>query len=166
VKKQSAKRTVRDSSKASAALVARLGGRLTAASGAGLEKGDARVQGRFRIETKRPPTGHYRLTFQDWEKIRDAALRANEIPVFHLMLGHEEIIALREEDYIGLGGKETNIGNLGRAPCLGQEMDAHVWIGLLVVYRHAQLKLNKGTKTYTLRLMPAVDFIQLATESA
>jgi hypothetical protein len=85
--------------------VTELGGRLVPASGSGLEKGDGRVDGRFRIETKRPPTRQYRLTYKDWEKIRDAAVMSLEIPVFHLVLGDTEFIILRDADYVGLDGR-------------------------------------------------------------
>lgn len=100
--KKTAKQTVRASLRATKKFVSQLGGRPTAASGAGLEKADGRVPGRFRIETKCPPTGKYRFTFVEWEKLRNAAISANEIAVFHLKLAGAEVAILRLEDYRGL----------------------------------------------------------------
>lgn len=162
--KKSAKRTVRASLRATKKFVEKLGGRSTPASGAGLEKGDGRVPGRFRIETKCPPTGTYRITFEDWVKLRDAAVRANEIPVFHLKLGSQhEVVVLREEDYRGLGGTCKTEVHLGSQ--VGHSIDIHTWIGFRVIWRHVNLAVHRGTKVYELRCMPHTDFIELAEAS-
>ncbi len=138
-------------------------------SGSGLEKGDGRLAGRFRIETKRPPTGSYRLTGADWAKIRDAALRSNEVPVFHLKLGPHSIIILREEDYLGFGGAVhgAEVCDLGRAQS-GYTIDEPTWEGVRLVFQHARFPVlsggpeePQGVRTYTLRVMPESDFLVL-----
>lgn len=78
-----------------------LGGRKTFASGMGDEKGDGRVSQRFtrtaegirptvkyplRIENKFTSTPSYTLTGMDWFKLRDAAIRESEHPIFHITL--------------------------------------------------------------------------------
>ncbi len=79
-------------------LASALGGRRTFNSGAGDEKGDARVhqtyqvvdgspqetsEFAFRIESKTTEkVSGYRLNVKDWKKLRDAALGAGETPVF------------------------------------------------------------------------------------
>lgn len=165
MKPLSAKRTQRSSLRATKNLVEELGGRLVSGSGSGLEKGDGRVLGRFRIETKRPPTGKYRLTFQDWEKIRDAAVRSNEIPVFHLVLSHTEVIVLREQDYGGLGGTALldmyATARAGHVLFPGDGTEEHM--GFVV---QGTPKGSTKVKTYILRVMPKNDFIKLAEESA
>lgn len=167
--KQSAKKTVRRSLKASKSFVEKLGGRTVPASGAWLEKGDARVPGRFRIETKCPPTGKYRITYADWLKIQDAARRANEVPVFHLKLGLYNIVMLREQDYLGLGGNLTDKKSVGDldddVPVLGHSIDIHTWIGLCTLWKHTRLRLTKGDRSVQLRMMPAPDFIELAEQA-
>lgn len=163
MKKKSAKRTVRASLRATKKFVEKLGGRSTPASGSGLEKGDGRVPGRFRIETKCPPTGSYRITFDDWEKIRDAAVRSNEIPVLHLKLRGQEIVVLREDDYVGLGGVRKTEVHLGTQ--IGHTIDVHTWIGFRVIWRHVNLAVIRGGKVRELRCMPHTDFIELAEES-
>lgn len=161
MKKKSAKRTVRASLRATKKFVEKLGGRSVPASGAGLEKGDGRVHGRFRIETKCPPTGSYRLTFEDWEKVRDAAVRANEVPVFHIKLGPmHEIVFLHEKDYRGLGGDRHTEAHLGSQ--IGHTIDVHTWIGFRVIWRHINLAVHRGKKVYELRCIPHTDFIELA----
>lgn len=78
-----------------------LGGRKTFASGSGPDKGDGRVRQKYvvadgqltttvrfplRIESKVTSKDQYRLTGVDWEKIRRAATRAGEHPLFHIQL--------------------------------------------------------------------------------
>ncbi len=161
MKPLSAKRTQRSSLRATKNLVTELGGKLVPGSGSGLEKGDGRVLGRFRIETKRPPTGKYRLTFKDWEKIRDAAVRAHEIPVFHLVLGNEEYIILRSQDYAGLGGTAPLAGaySYGASTMLYRDC-------LAPTHEHRGVRLDGPKKSYWLRIMSRSDFTQLAEESA
>lgn len=165
-KAKSGKRTVRASAKATRDLMQKMGGRTVPLSGSGLEKGDGRLAGRFRIETKRPPTEKYRLTGADWAKIRDAALRSNEIPVFHMKLGPHSLVVLREEDYIGLGGTvhgPKHVGELGIQ--MGHTFDVHTWNGLRLVWKHARCMVDAplpgGLMTYTLRVMPESDFLAL-----
>ena len=112
MRKKSAKQVVRTSKRASARVVANTGGRLTAASGAWLEKGDARIEGIFRIETKCPPTLSHRITVAEWKKIETAALRDHEDPVFHLRLGPHDIIFVPERAYIAYGGRDKMSKNL------------------------------------------------------
>lgn len=164
MKPKSAKRTVRASAKATRKFLAPLGGRTTPASGAWLEKGDGRVHGRFRVETKCPPTGKYRITFLDWNKIWTVAVKANEIAVFHLSLAGQEIVILREVDYRGLGGEENNIGDLDRQG--SHEFDVHTWIGLRLLHPHWRMILTYGGKHVQLRLLPHHDFYELAKRSA
>jgi hypothetical protein len=164
---KSGKRTVRSSAKATRDLVQKLGGRMVPLSGSGLEKGDGRVPGRFRIETKRPPTEKYRLTCADWAKIRDAALRSNEVPVFHMKLGPHDIIVLREEDYFGLGGTVHGpqlVGNLGVQA--GHTFSAQSWGEWRTRWKHlrciVEMEQASGLTSYTLRAMPESDFLALA----
>jgi len=135
------------------------------ASGAGLEKGDGRVPGRFRIETKRPPTEKYRVTVDDWTKIWMAAVQASEVAVFHIKLGQHEIIFLRDVDYRGLGGTETDIGDLEWGQ-KGHSFDIHTWVGLQVLHKHwrvpVQGKVAGKQREFLLRAMPRQDFVDLA----
>lgn len=163
MKPKSAKRTVRASLKATRKFVMQIGGRPTAASGAWHEKGDGRVPGRFRIETKCPPTGKYRMTFTEWDKLWKIATRANETPVFHLKLASQEIVLIREIDYIGFGGAETEVAYL--MPALGHMIDYFMWVQLRMTHRHLSLIL-KGPRDVQLRAMPYQDFIAISERSA
>lgn len=160
------KRVVRASARAAAEVATKLGGRSTAASGAWLEKGDARVPGRFRIETKCPPTRSYRLTFSDWEKIREAALQANEVPVFHLKLGPDEIAVLREQDYYGFGGdvRSPDVVVLG-PPQAGHTLTDQSWARIIAYWRHASAVVTNGEKQYQLRFLPLAEFVELVKET-
>ncbi len=164
-KTKSAKRTVRASLRATKSLVEKIGGRLTPASGAGLVKGDGRVQGRFRIETKCPPTQKYRITVDDFAKIWVAATQAGEAAVFHIKLGHHEIIFLRDVDYRGFGGSETSIGDLEWGQ-KGHTFDIHTWVGLRVLHKHwrvpVQGRVAGKQREFLLRAMPYQDFVELA----
>lgn len=163
--KKTAKQVVRASARAAASVATKLGGRSTAASGAWLEKGDARVPGRFRIETKCPPTRSYRLTFSDWEKIREAALQANEVPVFHLKLGHEEIAVIREQDYLGFGGTVTGpaVATLG-PPQAGHTLTDQSWARVLAHWQHGSAVITNGERQYQLRFLPLTEFVALVKE--
>lgn len=159
MKKLSAKRTQRASLRATKNLVEELGGRLVPGSGSGLEKGDGRVDGRFRIETKRPPTRKYRLTYKEWMKVRDAALRANEVPIFHIMLGAVELIVLREADYEGFGGTEEgyDLSNGSTSFLFTEQSLAAVPYG-----GHLNVWIGDGKTFFELRAMYRSDFIKLA----
>lgn len=102
--KKSAKRTVRASDRAAIGFVSELGGQKTRASGSGLEKGDGRVRGKFRTETKCPPTGKYRLVFREWEKIWLAAISGGEVALMHLKLHDVELVVMRRQDFTGFNG--------------------------------------------------------------
>lgn len=164
-KPKSAKRIVRASLRATGSLVEKIGGRLTPASGAGLVKGDGRVQGRFRIETKCPPTQKYRITVDDFTKIWLAATQAGEVAVFHIKLGKHEIIFLRDVDYRGLGGTETNIGDLEWGQ-KGHRLNVHIWVGLRMLHDHwrfpVQGRVSGTQREFLLRAMPYQDFVELA----
>lgn len=59
----------------------RLGGRLTAASGAKDEKGDVRLKGIARIECKTTKNQSFSVTRETLRKISDAGCLAGEVPV-------------------------------------------------------------------------------------
>lgn len=59
----------------------RVGGRTTKQSGAGPEKGDARLGGVMRIECKTTKHSSFRVTTDMINRIEDAACSAGEIPV-------------------------------------------------------------------------------------
>ena len=164
--KKTGKQVVRASARAAADVAAKLGGRSTAASGAWLEKGDARVPGRFRIETKCPPTKSHRLTFSDWEKIREAALRSNEVPVFHLKLGRDEIAVIREQDYVGFGGTVAGAGVavLG-PPQAGHTVSDQSWARILAHWQHGSAVITDGERQYQLRFLPLAEFVELVKET-
>ena len=98
--KRRQKRTKRLASAAERDFAAEIGGRRTFNSGAGLEKGDARVSKAyknvggmivetkpgFRIENKTTISNAYRLSATDWATLRGNAMRAGEEPVFHIRL--------------------------------------------------------------------------------
>lgn len=102
--KKTAKQTVRRSDEAAGDFVRALGGRKTRASGSGLEKGDGRVPGQFRTETKRPPTGRYRITLSEWNKVLNAAISGGEVALMHLVLDDVELVVMRLQDFEGFNG--------------------------------------------------------------
>jgi hypothetical protein len=104
MKLPSQKRLKRASAAAEHDFATALGGRRTWNSGAGPIKGDGRVPGRYRIETKCPPTGQFRLPLAEWVVLKRAADEALEVPLFHLKLKDMEIVILREKDYEALAG--------------------------------------------------------------
>lgn len=61
-------------------LAARVGGRLTPASGAKAEKGDVRVKGVLRIEAKTTKNKSFSVTLDMIRKIEEAALGCGEMP--------------------------------------------------------------------------------------
>lgn len=62
----------------------RIGGRLTARSGAGDEKGDARRQGVVTVECKSTAAKSFSITMDMIEKLENAACLRGELPVFHI----------------------------------------------------------------------------------
>ncbi len=128
--KKSAKRTVRASDRAAKDFVSELGGRKTRASGSGLEKGDGRVWGKFRTETKCPPTGRFRLTVSEWEKIWLAAISGGEVALMHLKLHDVELVVLRQQDFTGFGGViDPQAFELGTA--VGHAFSKKIWMKAL-----------------------------------
>lgn len=141
------------------------------ASGSGLEKGDGRVPGRFRIETKCPPTQRYRITHTEWSKLWRAAVLDSEVPVFHIVLGKHELILLRDVDYRGLNGADAKIGNWTDEGQKGALFTTAKWLEHQVQSRHWYVSLQgplsspKHTQKVLLRLVPWEDFIKLAEEN-
>ncbi len=88
------KKRKRASAKSERDVATRLGGHRVTASGAGLEKGDGRVRGKFRIENKITSKPFFALKFQDWAMIHRYALGAGEEPLFHIKMGSSIVGAL------------------------------------------------------------------------
>jgi hypothetical protein len=84
--RKSAKKQKREATNEERLLARRLGGRRTFNSGAGDEKGDGRVMGRFRIESKYTNSPSYRLTGKEFYKLWYEATMAGEEPVFVVRL--------------------------------------------------------------------------------
>lgn len=138
--KKTAKRTVRASDRAAGDFVAELGGRKTRASGSGLEKGDGRVPGKFRTETKYPPTGRYRITLTEWNKVYNAAINAGEVALMHIKLHDVELIVLRLQDFIGFGGALSEEAyDLGLQR--GHSLTKKLWLKAVVMHNHIRLSL-------------------------
>jgi hypothetical protein len=64
----------------------RVGGKVTKASGAQMEKGDARVKGVVRIEAKSTSNKSFSVTREIIDKIEAAALGAGEVPYLEIEL--------------------------------------------------------------------------------
>lgn len=64
----------------------RIGGRLTKASGAQGEKGDARIKGLVRVEAKATSNKSFSVTREMIEKIEAAALGSGEVPYIEVEL--------------------------------------------------------------------------------
>lgn len=99
-----AKRRRKTATKSEREVAARLGGRRVPLSGAGVEKGDGRVPGMYRIENKTTERSHYSLTAMNWHKIHKAARFAGEEPLFHVRMkssvfGYVEVVVLRREAF-------------------------------------------------------------------
>lgn len=141
--RKTAKQTVRRSDEAAKDFVTALGGRKTRASGSGLEKGDGRVPGRFRTETKRPPTGRYRITLREWDKIHLAAISGGETAVMHLMLHDVEIIVMRLQDFVGFGGVlSDNAYDLGLLQ--GHALSKKLWLKAVEYHPYLRFSLKGG----------------------
>jgi len=132
MKKLTAKQTVRRSLRATKKFMSKLGGRPTAASGAWLEKGDGRVPGKFRVETKCPPTAKYRFTWAEWKKLWNAAVQDHEIAVFHLKLDSVELVVLRTVDRLALGTKSTMARQYGPSSVVhkGMLLSKTLWMAI------------------------------------
>lgn len=61
-----------------------IGGRQTARSGAGDEKGDARRQGVITVEAKSTANKSFSVTLELLEKLENAACNRGEMPVLHI----------------------------------------------------------------------------------
>lgn len=90
-------------------VLALLGGRRTALSGAGMVKGDGRVpraaEGSpeaqtgicgYRVESKATAKEFFRLTGQDWADIAASSASAHEEPIFHIRLKAQDRIWERD----------------------------------------------------------------------
>ncbi len=64
----------------------RIGGKVTKASGAQMEKGDARIKGLLRVEAKSTSNKSFSVTREMIEKIEAAALGAGEVPYIEIEL--------------------------------------------------------------------------------
>lgn len=83
------------------------GGSRVPFSGAGLDKGDGRVRGKYRIENKQTAGKGYRLSVDTWDKLRVAALSAGEMPVLQVTLTDKlgrplDLVVLGYHDYLAL----------------------------------------------------------------
>lgn len=165
--KKTAKQTVRGSLRATKKFVSQLGGRPTAASGAGLEKADGRVPGKFRIETKCPPTGKYRFTYVEWAKLRAAAISANEIAVFHLKLHGIEVVVLRMEDYNGLWPNSLATMSVELGVKKGRTFSKEGWASVLTKADrlHFAIQDTHGILHHFVA-MPSITFITTLPEDA
>lgn len=61
-------------------IASRFGGRTVRGSGCGYEKGDARIKGVMRIETKTTSAQSFSVTRDMIKKIEDAAINSGEVP--------------------------------------------------------------------------------------
>ena len=73
-------------------LAKRLGAKRVSGSGSGTEKGDVRKRGIVRVECKNTVHSSFSITFNMLDKIENAALMSDELPVIQI-------------DFIDLGGK-------------------------------------------------------------
>lgn len=157
MKQKSQKQIVRASLRATRNLVSKIGGKPTPASGAWLEKADGRVQGVFRIETKCPPTGKYRLYRRDWDTLWRIAVKGHEVAVFHIKLAAGlELAVMRDTDYRGMRGADRKVGVLTTSDNSWQ-VDIKSWTSHLYQH-HWYLPFSN----LMLRVMPIHDFIELA----
>jgi hypothetical protein len=164
--KKTAKQTVRGSLRATKKFVSQLGGRPTAASGSGLEKADGRVPGRFRIETKCPPTGKYRFMYVEWEKLRNAAISANEIAVFHMKLHGAEFVVLRMEDYIGLWPNSLATMKIELGVKKGRTFSKEGWLSVLTEADRLHFAIQDTHRIlHHFVAMPATTFISLSEDA-
>lgn len=58
--------------------------RRTALSGAGLEKGDVRLEGAVRLECKATGRKSYALSVEAWKALEEQALTAGEVPAMQI----------------------------------------------------------------------------------
>lgn len=90
-----------------------LGGRKTANSGSGDEKGDGRALGRWRAENKETEKRSISIKDEVWEKIVAAALRDGERPVLFLKMRNRagrpiRLAVLSEDDFAALVENEED----------------------------------------------------------
>ncbi len=165
--KKTAKRVVRASDRAAKDFVSELGGRKTKASGSGLEKGDGRVWGQFRTETKCPPTGRYRITLDEWEKILHAANSGAEVPLMHLKLHDIELVVLRQQDFKGFGGViYLQAWNLGLQK--GHTISRELWMEKVPRTPHILLSLLGRTASDPIKnliVLSRTEFVKLVEAS-
>lgn len=161
--RRTAKQTVRRSDRAAKDFVSELGGRKTRASGSGLEKGDGRVRGRFRTETKCPPTERFRLTYGEWEKIWTAAASGGEVPLLHLKLREVELVVLRQQDYTGFGGRiSLGAWNLGMQK--GHTLSRTLWMERIPHNPHIIFALTDTRTIRNLIMITRTEFLKLVEE--
>lgn len=162
--KKTAKQTVRASDKAARAFVSKLGGRATRASGSGLEKGDGRVRGKFRTETKCPPTGRYRITFNEWDKIWKAAISGGETALMHLKLYDVELVVMRQQDFVGYNGvideRAYDLGVLR-----GHVLSKDLWMRGLQWSPQMIFALTNGADVRNFILIGQTEFLKLMGET-
>lgn len=160
---KSPKKIVRASLRATEKLVSKIGGKKTAASGAWLEKADGRVPGLFRIETKFPPTGQYRLYKKEWDKLWKIAVLANEVAVFHIKLSADvEIAVMRDTDYRAMCGGKNKAVSTFRTTDNSWSIERDEWVQRVASHvDHFYVSLGP----LMLRAMPIHDFIALANEA-
>lgn len=80
------KRRIRKSRKFERDSSQKLGGRTTYNSGAGAEKGDARVPGKWSVENKATDRKSFSIRSDTWETIRGIAMSRGENPVLLVQL--------------------------------------------------------------------------------
>lgn len=164
MRKISQKKLKRASSNAEHDFATALGGRRTWNSGSGPTKGDGRVPGKYRIETKCPPTAQYRLNIADWALIKRIADEALEVPLFHLKLGDLEIVILREKDHDAIAGKAVLAADYG-----GESKSIHftrgMWLRVLTGAQRMRFTLidpNGRIRPAHLLAMPRTHFLEIA----
>jgi translation elongation factor EF-Tu-like GTPase len=70
-------------------IAARVGGKVTSGSGNKMEKGDVRLRGVVRIEAKTTKNASFSVTLEMIEKIENAALSADELPIIVIEFNRE-----------------------------------------------------------------------------
>ena len=84
-----------------------MGGRKTALSGSGDEKGDGRALGRWRSENKETAKRSISIKDEVWEKIASEALSGGERPVLFLKMKNRagrpiRLVVISEDDFTAL----------------------------------------------------------------
>lgn len=91
----------------------KLGGRTTYNSGAGAEKGDARVPGRWSVENKATDRKSFSIRSDTWETIRGIAMQRGENPVLLVQMRNRhgkpvQLAVLDINDFYGLVDDTTD----------------------------------------------------------